>query len=192
MQTRKGKGNALGCGFAAASGDIIAVVDADGSSDAAEIPRFVATLLDGADFAKGTRFREGGSRDITGLRSLGNHLLAGLVNLLYGTTYTDLCYGFNVFWRKHLSVLGLDTTTILRANDRHRIYGDGFEIETLIHLRVAAAALAVVEVPSFEYSRIHGVSNLNALSDGLRVLRTILHERCRTWRRGHNSLVVLC
>lgn len=192
MQTRKGKGNALACGFAAASGDIIAMVDADGSTDAAEIPRFVAALLDGADFAKGTRFREGGgSRDVTHLRSLGNRLLTSLVNLLYGTTYTDLCYGFNVFWRKHLSILELDTTMILETNDQHRIYGDGFEIETLIHLRVATAALAVAEVPSFEYSRIHGVSNLNAFSDGLRVLRTILHERYRKWRRGSNSLAQL-
>src|SRR5271170_3147822 len=73
MQTRTGKGNALACGFAAASGDIIAMVDADGSADPAEIPRFVTALLDGADFAKGTRFVEGGgSSDITRLRSLGN------------------------------------------------------------------------------------------------------------------------
>ena len=39
-QTRKGKGNALACGFAAASGDIIVTIDADGSTDPAEIPRY--------------------------------------------------------------------------------------------------------------------------------------------------------
>src|SRR5487761_1604461 len=55
-QTRKGKGNALACGFAVATGDIIAMVDADGSADAGEIPRFVKALADGADFAKGSRF----------------------------------------------------------------------------------------------------------------------------------------
>ena len=60
MQTRLGKGNALACGFAAATGDIIAMVDADGSADPAEIPQFVKALLDGADFAKGSRFAEGG------------------------------------------------------------------------------------------------------------------------------------
>jgi glycosyltransferase involved in cell wall biosynthesis len=178
MQTRKGKGNALACGFDAASGDIIATVDADGSSDAAEIPGFVAALLDGADFAKGTRFAEGGgSGDITRLRSLGNYVLTGLVNFLYHTTYTDLCYGFNVFWRKHLPVLGLDATTILPTKGDSRSLGDGFEIETLIHIRVAEAELTVVEVPSFEHSRIHGASNLSSLRDGLRVLRTVLHER---------------
>jgi glycosyltransferase involved in cell wall biosynthesis len=183
MQTRSGKGNALACGCAAATGDIIALIDADGSTDAAEIPRFVSALLAGADFAKGTRFGGGGgSEDITRLRSLGNRLLTGLVNLLYRTSYTDLCYGFNVFWRKHLSVLGLDATTIRSANDCGYLWGDGFEIETLINIRVAAARLSVVEVPSFERSRIYGVSNLSAFSDGLRVLRTVLYERLMATR----------
>jgi glycosyltransferase involved in cell wall biosynthesis len=60
MQTRTGKGNALACGFAAATGDVIAMIDADGSNDPAEIPRCVAALLSGADFAKGTRFAPSG------------------------------------------------------------------------------------------------------------------------------------
>ena len=179
MQTRKGKGNALACGFAAATGDIIAMVDADGSADPMEIPRFVKALIDGADFAKGTRFAGGGgSADITRLRALGNRALGTFVNLIYRTRYTDLCYGFNVFWRRHVPVLRLDATSPAPPGDG-RLWGDGFEVETLIHLRVAGAGLAVTEVPSFEYSRIYGVSNLSAFSDGLRVLRTILIERLR-------------
>jgi glycosyltransferase involved in cell wall biosynthesis len=75
-QTRTGKGNALACGFAAATGDIIVMIDADGSTDPAEIPRFVEALTAGADFAKGSRFAPGaGSTDITPLRKLGNKLL---------------------------------------------------------------------------------------------------------------------
>ncbi len=180
MQTRKGKGNALACGFAAATGDIIAMLDADGSADPQEIPRFVKALTQGADFAKGTRFAVGGgSSDITHLRALGNQALGTFVNLVYRTHYTDLCYGFNVFWRRHVPVLGLDATSPAPPGDK-RLWGDGFEVETLIHLRVADAGLTVIEVPSFEYSRIHGVSNLSAFSDGLRVLRTILAERCRS------------
>ena len=186
MQTRSGKGNALACGCAAATGDIIAMIDADGSANAGEIPNFVSALLAGADFAKGTRFAEGGgSADITPLRSLGNRILTGLVNLLYGTRYTDLCYGFNVFWKKHISVLGLDATTIRSADGYARLWGDGFEIETLINIRVAIAELAVAEVASFEHSRIHGVSNLSAFSDGLRVLRTVLYERFVCSRQRH-------
>jgi glycosyltransferase involved in cell wall biosynthesis len=173
-QNRSGKGNALACGFAAATGQIIVMLDADGSADAGEIPFFVQALVGGADFAKGTRFGPGGgSSDLTRLRTWGNRLLMAMVNRAYGTAYSDLCYGFNVFWRRHLPVLMLDSTT----PGTKRLWGDGFEIETLIAIRVAVARLAVVEVPSFEHSRIHGASNLTAFGDGLRVLRTILTER---------------
>jgi Glycosyl transferase family 2 len=183
-QTRTGKGNALACGFAAATGDIIAMVDADGSADPAEIPRFVTALLGGADFAKGSRFLQGGgSGDITRFRALGNRLLTGFFNACYGRSYSDLCYGFNVFWRRHSPLLGLDSTSPSPLSGDGRLWGDGFEVETLIHVRTAKAQLAVVEVPSFEHPRIHGVSNLNAFRDGVRVVRTILTE----WRRNPRS-----
>ena len=183
-QNRCGKGNALACGFAAATGDIIAMVDADGSADPAEIPQFVRALLDGADFAKGTRFAAGGgSSDITRLRRLGNRMLSGLVNVLCRTKYSDLCYGYNAFWRRHVPVFGLDTETDVPAGSGARLWGDGFEVETLINVRIAQAGLRVTEVPSYEHSRIHGVSNLNAARDGWRVLRTILAERYYSGRR---------
>jgi len=181
-QNRKGKGNALACGFAAATSDIIVMIDADGSTDPAEIPRFLAALRAGADFVKGSRFlAAGGSADITRSRSLGNGGLNLLVNLLYGTRYTDLCYGYNAFWRHCLPVFELDATSPRPAGDG-RLWGDGFEIETLLNLRVARAGLKVAEVPSYEHRRIHGESNLNAVKDGLRVLRTIAREYVK--RRG--------
>src|ERR1700733_8480882 len=97
QQTRRGKGNALACGFATLTGDMVVLLDADGSADPGEIPDFVAALAAGADFAKGTRFANGGgSDDITRLRSLGNRLLTTFFNLCYRARYTDLCYGFNV------------------------------------------------------------------------------------------------
>ena len=177
-QNRRGKGNALACGFAACRGDIIVMLDADGSTSPAEIPRFVDALVAGADFAKGSRFVEGGgSSDITRLRRTGNHLLSGAVNALYGTDYTDLCYGYNAFWSSYLPVLGLNTGPPLDGDEARALWGDGFEIETLINVRVAKAGLRVTEVASFERHRLHGVSNLNAVSDGLRVLRTIAIER---------------
>jgi hypothetical protein len=178
MQTRKGKGNALACGFAAATGEIIAMVDADGSADPGEIPRFVEAVLAGADFAKGSRFiKGGGSSDITRFRSWGNWILTAFFNACYGRKYSDLCYGFNVFWRRHVPVLGLDATSAPEPGRDELLWGDGFEVETLIHVRAAKAGLAVAEVPSFEHPRIHGASNLNAYRDGLRVMRTILTER---------------
>lgn len=182
-QTRTGKGNALACGFEVATGDIIAMIDADGSADPAELPQFVAALQGGADFAKGTRYAPGGgSDDLTRLRSAGNRALGTFVNICYRTRYTDLCYGFNVFWRRIVPILGLDPTAPAPPDGDGRLWGDGFEVETLIHLRVAAAGLTVAEVPSYEHARIHGASNLRAAKDGLRVLQTILRERLRTPR----------
>jgi len=165
-QETRGKGDALKCGFAASTGEILVMLDADGSADPGEIPAFVEALVSGADFAKGTRFHpDGGSSDITRLRSAGNRVLSGTVNLLFGTSYSDLCYGYNAFWRHCLPAMHVDCT--------------GFEVETLINIRIARAGLEVEEVPSFERDRIHGESNLNTFRDGGRVLRTIIRERIR-------------
>jgi hypothetical protein len=179
-QTRRGKGNAMACGFAAVTGDIVVMLDADGSADPAEIPAFVAALAGGAHFAKGTRFDAGGdSDDITVLRRIGNAGLNGLVNLLFGTRYTDLCYGYNAFWTRLLPVLDLPPARLDAVPPGQMVPGDGFEIETLINIRVAAAGARIVEVGSIERARCYGESNLHAARDGLRVLRTILSERRR-------------
>jgi glycosyltransferase involved in cell wall biosynthesis len=163
-QEGRGKGDALQQGFSAASGDIIVMLDADGSADPAEIPRFVAALAEGADFAKGSRnLPGGGSSDITWLRSSGNRYLTWLVNSLFDTSYTDLCYGYNAFWRHCLPAIHVDCA--------------GFEVETLMNIRIARAGLRVTEVPSFELERIHGESNLRPIRDGLRIKRTIVRER---------------
>jgi glycosyltransferase involved in cell wall biosynthesis len=177
-QSREGKGNALACGFAAATGDFIVMIDADASNDPAEIPRFVTALKEGADFAKGSRFLAGGgSQDISLVRRIGNFWLNRIVNLLYGTRYTDLCYGYNAFRRECLDVMALTPPEVEGSEPGGMLWGDGFEVETLINVRIAKAGLRVTEVPSFEKIRHFGASNLNAFSDGLRVLRTIRAER---------------
>jgi glycosyltransferase involved in cell wall biosynthesis len=162
-QDGQGKGNALACGLAACSGDIAVLLDADGSTDPGEIPAFVEAIVAGAQLAKGSRFLDGaGSDDLTALRRAGNAVLTWLVNRFFGTRYSDLCYGFNAMRLDCVDVLALDV--------------QGFEIETLIGIRAAKAGLAVVEVPSWERSRIHGQSNLRTFRDGQRVLSTILRE----------------
>lgn len=183
-QSRKGKGNALAVGFEAASGDIVVMFDADGSADPAEIPVFVDALRGGADFAKGSRhLAEGGSDDLTGVRRVGNRVLVSLTNLLFGTSYTDLCYGYNAFWRDVLPALELPATNPEQADPGLMLWGDGFEIETLLHCRTALAELSVVEVPSVELSRISGTSHLSARRDGMRVLRTLYTE----WRNRQST-----
>jgi hypothetical protein len=162
-QPGRGKGDALRTGFAAVTGNLIVMLDADGSADPAEIPSFVEALVAGSDFAKGSRFLEGGgSADITPIRHLGNRILSATVNLLYGTRYTDLCYGYNAFWTRCLPFISLDAP--------------GFEVETLINLRLAEAGMRIAEVPSYEAHRISGESNLNTFRDGLRVFFTIVRE----------------
>lgn len=188
QQTRKGKGNALACGFAAVTGDIIVMFDADGSADPSEIPAFLDALLAGADVAKGSRFcAGGGSDDITALRSLGNLGLKLLTNVLIKTRYTDLCYGYNAFWTSVVPYLELPDISLPKRNDGRMHWGDGFEIETMLNCRIAAAKLRVTEVPSVEKLRIFGKSNLSAISDGLRVLKTILTERSRTFSAASST-----
>jgi glycosyltransferase involved in cell wall biosynthesis len=193
-QTRNGKGNALACGFTYATGDVIVMFDADGSADPAEIPIFVKALTAGADFAKGTRFAsdngsEGGSDDITLWRRLGNAVLNRVTNKLMGTRFTDLCYGYNAFWRDMLDVIALPPVDLPAGGGRQ--LGDGFEVETLINCRIARAGSRITEVPSFELDRLFGESNLSTFRDGLRVLRVIVGEYlvARRRRSGHVSEV---
>ena len=167
QQQGRGKGAALRSGFAAARGDIVVMLDADGSTDPREIPSFVEALLNGADFVKGSRFLPGGgTADMETYRKLGNMAFVYSVRLLFGGRYTDLCYGYNAFWRRVLPQLQLD--------------GEGFEIETMMNVRALKAGLIVAEVPSFESHRIHGESHLRTIPDGFRVLRTIFSERFRS------------
>jgi glycosyltransferase involved in cell wall biosynthesis len=181
LQTRKGKGNALAAGFARVTGDIVIMFDADGSADPEEIVRFVDALKAGADFAKGSRFTAGGgSADITAIRHLGNKFLNGVFNLGFRTRYSDLCYGYNAFWADLIPLLDLPDHSA--PADGKMVWGDGFEIETVINCRFAAAKVAITEVPSVEKLRMFGESNLRAVSDGLRVLKTLFTE----WRRARS------
>lgn len=166
-QVGRGKGDAVRLGLAACSGDIIVMLDGDGSTDPLEIPRFVEALRAGHDFAKGSRFiKGGGSQDITPMRYLGNFCLCRLVNVLFRERFSDLCYGYNAFWRYCLAYMEIDCS--------------GFEVETQISLRMCKANLKIVEVPSVEHPRVYGQSNLRTFRDGWRVLKTIMKERSTT------------
>jgi glycosyltransferase involved in cell wall biosynthesis len=162
-QKGPGKGAALQSGFEAAQGEIIVMLDADGSTDPGEIPVFVNALLAGADFAKGSRFVQGGgTADMPWYRRWGNQGFVMMVRLLFGGAYSDLCYGYNAFWSDILPAIHLDA--------------DGFEVETTMNVRALRAGLKVVEVPSFEDKRIYGEGRLRTFPDGWRVLKAIVRE----------------
>jgi len=161
---QRGKGVALCAGFEAAEGDIIVMMDADGSMNPAEIDLYVRALRSGADYVKGSRFIQGGgTSDMTFIRKMGNLGLTFAVRFLFGGQFTDLCYGYNAFWKRALYVIEPTTS--------------GFEIETLMNVRALRSNLKVAEVPSYESDRVHGDSNLKPFRDGWRVLKTIIRER---------------
>lgn len=162
-QVGVGKGSALRTGFLAATGDIIVMMDADGSMAPQEIRHYLHFLANGFDFVKGSRFIcGGGSLDITRLRRLGNRFLLAVFNSRYEADLTDLCYGFCAFHRRYLEHLGLSAT--------------GFEIEAEMVVHAMKAGLRIAEVPSLEMPRRSGKSNLHAIRDGFRVLRTVLED----------------
>jgi glycosyltransferase involved in cell wall biosynthesis len=169
VQTRRGKGAAIRAGLESAQGEIVVIMDADGSMDGSEIAAFRDALMSGADYVKGSRFAPGGgSTDITKLRRFGDYGICLLIKLLFGARYSDGTYGFKGMWADCLDCIDIDT--------------DGFEVELLIDIRAHRAGLHTVEVPCFETDRIHGSSNLNAARDGLSCFWVIVKERSRRYR----------
>ncbi|NJD51857.1 MAG: glycosyltransferase family 2 protein [Candidatus Methanoperedens sp.] len=163
LENRPGKGQALKTGFKNASGDIVVIMDADGSHDTKELPMLLEPVLDGYDVSHGSRLIQGGgSDDFTPFRRLGNKMFVSLVNYMYGSEYSDLCYGYRAFKKD--------------AIEKMTCTSKGFEIETEQSIRVTKTGLKVKEIPSFEAHRMHGNSNLNTLRDGWKILDVIVKE----------------
>ena len=160
IEKPRGKGSAIRTGFEKATGDLIIMMDADGSHDPKEIPRLLEPVLDGYEASKGSRLLPGGgSDDFTPFRRLGNNIFVAMVNVMYGAHYTDLCYGYRAFKRETLEKLNC--------------ISDGFEIETEQSVLMRKKSVKVKEIPSFEARRRNGNSNLNSIRDGWRILSVI-------------------
>lgn len=164
-QIGKGKGNALKYGFEHATGDIIVTLDADGSTDTEEMSRFIEPLLNGYDFAKGSRFLGGTTPGMSFGRRFGNWVLVTAANILHGTRYTDICSGYTAFWKKAL--------------ERVDLISDGFEMEQEMSVKIKKAGLRVIEVPCSDRGRLSGDSKVFDLRQGLKDLITIIQERFR-------------
>lgn len=175
QQTRTGKGNAVACGLAAATGDILVMFDGDGSADPAEIPLFVDALVSGAGFAKGSRLAKSRNDSMTLLRRCGNAGLRLATAVALRARVSDLDYGYNALWRRLLPVLELPSVDLAPPVGR-MLWGDGFEIETVITCRMAAAGVRITEVPSVERRRFHGATHVRTFGDETRVLRTLVTE----------------
>jgi glycosyltransferase involved in cell wall biosynthesis len=133
-ELRRGKGAAMRAGFAAARGDYIVVLDADGSMDPKEIGGYVDALDADFELVKGSRYLSGsGSADLTWLRSFGNSALRDLANVIFGTRFSELCCGYFAFRRNCLGWLALDAV--------------GFEIETQVVTHAIRAGSASPRFP---------------------------------------------
>lgn len=167
MQNGRGKGAALRQAFNDdnVDGEIIAIMDADGSMSPKELPLYLEAMGSGADLVKGSRFLLGGySEDMNLIRNIGNRFFIFWVNRLWSAHYTDLCYGFGAFRKDALKKLCSSLNSV------------NFEIETEIFIKAKKLGLKVVEIPSIEFKRRHGKSNLHIVTDGLRILKIIFKE----------------
>ncbi len=155
------KGAALMRGFDLAKGKILISMDADLSHRPKELLLLIAGIEAGYDMCAGSRFIiGGGSEDITFIRRIGNKFFVTLGNLLYGSRYTDMCYGYNAFTRESIKRLHLEES--------------GFGIETDMHTKAAKYGLRILEIPSYEKKRKYGFGKLKTIRDGFIILRIML------------------
>jgi glycosyltransferase involved in cell wall biosynthesis len=165
-QPGKGKGEALRLGIKSSTGDIIVTLDADGETDPRDMDRFIEALLRGYDFAKGSRFRLSLPAGKQMHRMIGNLIIASVFNILFLTRFTDLCSGYNAFWKKSIERIGLDS-------------GDCFEDEPLLVSRAKKMGLKMVEVGHHDRGRISGESKAPSWRQGFKAIKTIVRERLR-------------
>jgi glycosyltransferase involved in cell wall biosynthesis len=168
-QNGQGKGNALRQAFSHnrqnGDYDVVVIMDADGSMNPKEIFSLIEALKERVDLVKASRFvLQGYSDDMSLVRRIGNKLFVLLVNSFWSANYTDLCYGFAAFSKGAIEKL------------YPHLKSTNFEIETEMFIKAKKLELKVVEVPSVELRRKHGKSNLNAVKDGFRILKTIVRE----------------
>ena len=158
-----GKGSALIKGFSKAKGKIIISMDADLSHRPSELRLLIAGIETGYDVCMGSRFLTGGgTEDMPLVRKLGNKFFLMLVNVLFGSTYSDLCYGYRAFSRAAMRKMVLSEK--------------GFGIETEISIKARKANLRILEVPSYEKKREDGEAKLQTFKDGYAILKTILNN----------------
>jgi hypothetical protein len=160
LEQRRGYGNAYLTGLAAARGRYIVMLDADMTYDAGELPRFVAALEDGGDMVLGDRMQGIQPGAMPWLhRHVGNPMLTGLLNRLFGTEVNDAHCGMRAVRRDVLPQLDLRTT--------------GMELASEMVIRAAKAGLDIRQFP-IEYRPRQGESKLSTWSDGWRHLRFLL------------------
>ena len=164
-ETRRGYGAALAKGFREARGEILVMMDADGTYDPSSLKEILRPLEDGADLVLGNRFAAPLPRGTISWvrRHFGNRLATTLINFLYGTRLQDSQTGLRAFRKECWQRLGL------RA--------EGMELASEMIIRSAQSRVAIKEVPIAYRKRQGEASKFRPIRDSLRHARTIFALR---------------
>lgn len=158
-----GKGYALRRALCHATGDIIVTIDSDGEHKPKEIPGLIEPLFKGADIVAGSRFLGNKKQVTTNINMIGNFLFNIAVRTLTGRVVTDSQTGFRAIKRDVLEALNLES--------------NGYEIEAEITVKGLRNGFTFKEKPITVERRKYNISKLKLLSDGTRILKTILKAK---------------
>lgn len=162
-QTSRGYGEGLLEAIRLSSCDVIIEFNPDGNSIPDDIPRIIAKINEGYDLVIGSRYREGAkSEDDDWLTAAGNWMFTRIVNLLFGTQYTDSLVGFRAYRREQALRLDLDAP--------------GLSWPCQTSTRFARAGLRVTEIFAHEPARIGGKRKMMPFRTGLQITRLILRD----------------
>ena len=161
-QKREKFGGAIYDGLDMANGDIVMIMDADGSHNPNDIPKLLSRFLENT-IVMASRYAPGGrSDDDTLIRWLGNWVFTRLTRLVHGVKITDSLYFFFAISKENFKKLDLKS--------------QGFAICVEFLVKARRNGLKIIEVPAIERPRLAGESKVNAFRDGLKILRAILRK----------------
>ena len=173
LQEKQGKGEALLMGISEAKGQIIITLDADGETPPEEMDNFVRPLMNGYDFAKGSRLSGKRPERMSTFRWFGNKILASTCNLLFLTAFDDICSGYNAFKKEKALALKL----LYKTGEQ------GCSMEQQMIVRARKAGMRIIEVPHTSHGRISGTSAIEGIvptiKQGFRDWFLIIGERFR-------------
>lgn len=160
-QEKKGYGAAIMSGVNQSAGDMVLIINADGSQNPKDIPLLLSKMGEGYDMVLASRYLPGaGSEDDTILHYIGNKIFTFLCNILYGLKVSDVLY---FFFAAKKEIFEKVKPTSLDA---------GICVE--LPIKTHKAGFKIGEIPSFEKKRTAGKAKVNAFTAGFKILIRVI------------------